>query len=101
MAQTDWSEWSEPQIRVLCELDFGPPLHETHLRRRAKARSNTLRSLERAGLIRREWLSEPDAICAMPFFRLTQQGQAVKRDWLRWNASVSTKVAAIFAGGRA
>jgi len=95
----DWSQFSHQQIRCLCALDFAVPLHQTHLSRRYKVRGPTVQSCIRLALVRPHYLVEQDSPrrSAMPFFTLSQYGQAVKRDWLRWQGSVKTELVGIFS----
>lgn len=41
-------------------LDFTPPLHETHLRKRHRVRGSTITSVEHLGLVGREYLHDRD-----------------------------------------
>lgn len=81
---SDWSRLTVSQLNVIMALDFAVPLHSTHVRQRYKARSNTLESLEKMGLIRLMYLEEEHKIAGMPFYTLTQQGQTYQRDYKNW-----------------
>ena len=85
--QTDWSRWSAPQIRALMVLWFAVPMHQTVLAKVHRVRGSTLLSLLDAGLVREICLSEhgEGRTCGMPFWCLTRQGQAVRRDYIRWH----------------
>ena len=80
----DWSAWSEPQLRCLCQLYRVVPTHETVMVWR-KVRSNTVHSLIFHGLAERIYLAEEARLhLRMPFLVLTETGEAVKRDYVLW-----------------
>jgi len=92
----DWSHWSEPQLRALVQLTFAVPMHETYLRRQFKVHGSTIVSLVRAGLIRRHYLSEAGrSDLGMPYLTLSQHGDAVKRDYVRWHRMVGQKLGSL------
>ena len=91
----DWSQWSKAQLACLMALDFAVPLHETHVARRYNVRENTRRSLLNAGLIAREFFYAEGASYGMPFFRLTQEGLAVKRDYVNWHRRVANSIGSV------
>jgi len=92
--RADWSEWTEPQLRALLPLWFAVPVHETALRRTHKVAGNTLHSLVKAGLARRIYLFETPGL-PIPFVCLTQKGERVRRDYVRWHRSVRAKVGSL------
>jgi hypothetical protein len=91
--RADWSQWSEPQLTALLQLSFAVPMHETYLRRQFKVRGPTIVSMVRAGLIRRHQLFEAGrSDLGMPFLTLSQAGEAVKRDYIRWHQGLKIKL---------
>lgn len=90
----DWSEWTPTQLGALLHLSFAMPVHEGYLKRRLKVNGHTLNSLIRAGLARRIFYREGDCT-SVPFITLTQQGDAVRRDYVQWHQRVGAKIGSL------
>lgn len=70
---------SQPQQEAIETLSFAVPVHPAWLFEHHRLRGPTIRSLERMGLVRREYLYDkrgPDL--AIPFLSLTQRGDEMR-----------------------
>ena len=91
----DWSAYSEPQLKALIELSFAVPMHETYLRQHFRVRGSSITSLIRQGLVRRLFYKEQNGLSGIPFLTLTQNGDAVRRDYVRWHRRLLEKLGSL------
>lgn len=93
-----WDHLSDAQFRALLALSFAVPIHQTYLSKKFKIRPQTLSSMRNSAngnLVRLVYLYDsnyPSSISGMPFYTLTQQGEAMQRNYLNWQRRVNNQI---------
>lgn len=91
-ARVDWADLSERQMIAVMLLSFAMPVHYGYLTRRLKVTGRTVQSLVARGLARHVFYAEDGSRLACGFVSLTQQGERVRKDYIRWHKRVGAKI---------